>query len=161
NFVVIMMGLNDRQSIKDRQPARPPTPQAGVTPAQPAVPAQNNAQAAAPKPEAQPQQDDEQSPSDQPSVVDTQPNKTVGSYEFHSDKWAELYSKRIDDLIAAAKSKGATVLWVGLPPLRGTKSSTDVAYLNDLYRGRADKAGIIYVDIWDGFVDEGGRYTQS
>ena len=32
-------------------------------------------------------------------------------------------------------------------------------YLNDLYRARAEKAGIIYVDVWDGFVDEGGRFT--
>ena len=28
-----------------------------------------------------------------------------------------------------------------------------------LYRERADKAGIAYVDIWDGFVDDQGRYT--
>src|SRR5262249_54206276 len=24
-----------------------------------------------------------------------------------------------------------------------------------------EKAGIVYVDIWDGFVDEGGRYSQQ
>ena len=43
------------------------------------------------------------------------------SYEFHSDKWAELYDKRIDDMIAALKSKGVPVLWVGLPAIRGTR----------------------------------------
>ena len=32
-------------------------------------------------------------------------------------------------------------------------------YLNDLYRARAEKAGIIYVDVWDGFVDESGHFT--
>src|SRR5262249_309961 len=31
----------------------------------------------------------------------------------------------------------------------------------ELYRSRAEKAGIVYVDIWDGFVDEGGRYSQQ
>ena len=26
----------------------------------------------------------------------------------------------------------------------------------DLYRSRAEKAGIIYIDVWNGFVDEAG-----
>ncbi len=46
------------------------------------------------------------------------------------------------------------MLWVGLPAVRGTKSTSDMSYLDELYRARAEKAGIIYVDIWDGFVDE-------
>ena len=41
------------------------------------------------------------------------------------------------------------------------KSAADIPFLNDLYRSRADKAGIIYIDVWDGFVDEDGRYAQS
>ncbi len=80
-------------------------------------------------------------------------------FEFHTDKWAELYSKRIDDMIAALKSKGVPVLWVGMPAIRGTKSTSDMSYLDELYRARADKAGITYVDIWDGFVDDQGRYA--
>jgi hypothetical protein len=57
------------------------------------------------------------------------------------------------------KSAGVPVLWVGLPSQRNSKLSADTGYLNDLYRQRAEKAGIVYVDIWDGFVDEGGRYS--
>jgi hypothetical protein len=53
------------------------------------------------------------------------------------------------------------VFWVGLPAQRNNRVSSDTAYLNDLYRQRAEKAGIVYVDIWDGFVDEGGRYTTQ
>jgi hypothetical protein len=34
-------------------------------------------------------------------------------------------------------------------------------YLDDLYRGRAEKAGINYIDVWDGFVDESGRFTTQ
>jgi hypothetical protein len=33
-------------------------------------------------------------------------------------------------------------------------------FLDALYRDGAGKAGITYVDIWDGFVDEGGRFMQ-
>ncbi len=53
------------------------------------------------------------------------------------------------------------MLWVGLPAIRGTRSTADMVYLNDLYRDRAGKAGIIYVDIWDGFVDENGNYVTQ
>jgi uncharacterized protein len=70
-----------------------------------------------------------------------------------------LYVKRVDAMIAALKSKGVPVIWVGLPAIRGTKASSDMSYLDELYRERAEKAGIIYVDIWDGFVDEDGDYT--
>src|SRR5262249_20066090 len=70
------------------------------------------------------------------------------------------YSRRIDDTIAALKSKGVPVIWVGLPPLRGARSSSEAAYLNELYRSRAERAGIKYVDVWDGFVDEAGKYSN-
>jgi uncharacterized protein len=82
-----------------------------------------------------------------------------GTYEFHTDEWAELYGKRIDDMIAVLKSKGVPVIWVGLPAVRGPRATSEMSYLDDLYHARADKAGIVYVDIWDGFVDENGRYT--
>src|SRR5208282_3752448 len=61
----------------------------------------------------------------------------------------------------ALKTKGVPIIWVGLPALKGTKSTGEMGYLDELYRERAEKAGITYVDIWDGFVDEQGRYTQQ
>ena len=51
------------------------------------------------------------------------------------------------------------VFWVGLPSIRGPKSTSDMLYLNDLYRTRAEKAGVTYIDVWDGFVDESGRFA--
>ena len=53
------------------------------------------------------------------------------------------------------------VFWVGLPSIRGTRSTADVVYLNDLYRARAENAGAVYIDVWDGFVDEAGKYTNN
>lgn len=168
NFVVMMIGLNDRQSIKDRQPPHPAAQPSNPPGVQQPTPPQTNAQTGQPSPPTQDAQakapvDYEQTPSpDAPPAPAEQPqqSKGNGTYEFHTDKWGELYSKRIDETIAALKSKGATVVWVGLPPVRGSKTSADIAYLNDLIHSRADKAGIIYVDVWDGFVDEAGHFTQ-
>src|SRR4029078_12062572 len=81
-----------------------------------------------------------------------------GVIEFRTERWEQIYTKRIDDTIAALKSKGVPALWVGLPARRGTRSTADAVYLNDLFRARAEQAGIVYVDIWDGFVDEGGKF---
>ena len=59
------------------------------------------------------------------------------------------------------KSKGVPVLWVGLPAIRGPKGTSDMLFLDALYRDAAGKAGITYVDVWDGFVDEAGRFLQK
>ena len=98
---------------------------------------------------------------DRINVPEPQRGKVAnGIIEFRSDKWAEVYSKRIDETIAALKSKGVPVFWVGLPAIRGTKSTADASYLNDLFRARAERAGVNYIDVWDGFVDEAGKYSN-
>jgi hypothetical protein len=103
--------------------------------------------------------DTEAPPQDNAPGNDTQRPVPGVAYDFHTDQWAYLYAKRIDEMIAALKTRGVPVLWVGLPALRGAKSTSDMAYLDELYRERAERAGIIYVDIWDGFVDDQSRYT--
>ena len=145
NAIVVMFGLNDRLPLRDRAPpakgAAAPAPGQGAT-----APAASSADTVRPDGE-------------QPAIAANETQRRGGSYEFHTDKWAELYDKRIDDMIAALKGKGVPVLWVGLPAIRGTRSTGDMSYLDELYRARAEKAGITYVDIWDGFVDEAGRYA--
>ena len=59
------------------------------------------------------------------------------------------------------KSAAVPVFWVGLPAQRNSRASSDSAYLNELYRQQAEKAGIAYIDIWDGFVDDAGRFSPQ
>jgi hypothetical protein len=157
NAIVVMLGLNDRVQLRDKSPPPANAKRAGE-PAQPANQAAN-------QPAAQPPQDKAAAPvdSEAPPQAAAQPDTSRpvpgGTYEFHSDQWATLYAKRIDDMIAALNSKGAPIVWVGLPAIRGAKSTSDLGYLDELYRERAEKAGILYVDIWDGFVDDQGRYA--
>jgi hypothetical protein len=145
--IVVMLGISDRVSIRERAAPRPGTQPQGGDKTSDKAPT-----AAAPA---------SQQGGDQPAAAASEPERTGpgGTFEFHTDKWAELYGKRIDDMIAALKSKGVPVLWVGLPALRGSRSTSDMSYLDELYREHAEKAGIVYVDIWDGFVDEDERFT--
>ena len=155
NAIVVMLGLNDRLPLRDGPPPHSPSQQNGAPPAKAAdQPAKNAAEEKTP---AAP--DSAAAPQDNAAGNETPPPVAGGVYEFHSDQWADLYVKRIDEMIAAIKSKGVPVLWVGLPALRGAKSTSDMAYLDELYRERAERAGIVYVDIWDGFVDDQGRYA--
>jgi len=156
NAIVIMLGINDRLPLRDRAPpAKTATPSPAGAPGAPGATPPSGSSAA---PAETTQPDTEQ----QPSTAANEAQRrlpTGATYEFHTDKWAELYARRIDEMIAALKSKGVPILWVGVPAVRGVKSTTDMSYLDDLYRARADKAGITYVDIWDGFVDDQGRYA--
>jgi len=170
--IIVMLGLNDRLSIRDRVPPPPPPPppprpgaqRNGEPPAQAAgQAAPQSPQGADKSPAAQSAPDAVPQDSEQPPVAASEPQRPGpgGSYEFRTDKWAELYGKRIDDMIAALKSKAVPVLWVGLPAIWGTRGTNDMSYLDELYRERAERAGIVYVDIWDGFVDENGRYVTQ
>src|SRR5580698_10138127 len=154
--IVVMLGLNDRVPLRDKAPPKPGTPPAPGTPA-------SGTQVPDKATDGQPPSDAAKPNGELPSIIATEPQRQgpAGSNDFHTDKWAELYSKRIDDMIAALKSRGVPVIWVGLPAVSGTRSSSDMSYLDELYRARAERAGIVYVDIWDGFVDESGRYVSS
>ena len=46
-----------------------------------------------------------------------------GPWDFQSEKWELAYTERIDATIAALKSAGVSVIWVGLASQRGTKSA--------------------------------------
>ena len=165
-FLVMMVGFHDRQTIRER-------------PAQPA-PARPGPQSA---PQDHPEVDDPDSPESRARASAEQQNAEIrkseqkkaaqaaadqkkeaantGPMEFPTEPWEAAYIKRIDAAIAAMRSAGVPVFWVGLPPQRDPRRSAEASYLNELYRGRAERAGIVYVDIWDGFVDEAGRYVLS
>jgi hypothetical protein len=63
-------------------------------------------------------------------------------------------------MIAVLKTANVPVLWVGVPAVRGTKSTSDLQYLNEIVRPHVEKSGLIYVNVWDGFVDERNNFMQ-
>lgn len=161
NYVVMMLGVSDRQSIRERDLAKE-ADKKKKDKDQAAKTATDKTATDKPATDKDAQNKDQPDEQDQSIVAPEQPagTKANGVIEFRTDQWAEIYSKRIDETIAALKSKGVPVFWVGLPSIRGPKSTADAVYLNDLYRARAERAGAVYIDIWDGFVDEGGKYSN-
>jgi len=143
-IIVMMLGLHDRMPIRESNADKKAD--------------RNDGKPAA---DAKPGDADDADPDLQIAAPEKNARAAQGVHQFRDDRWGELYSKKIDETIAVLKSKGVPVLWVGLPSIRGTKSTSDALYLNSLYRDAAGRAGITYVDLWDGFVDESGRYLAQ
>jgi len=176
DYVVVMLGIHDRQNIREKDVIEQAEKEAEEKKKQAEEAIQRaleNAPGAAKdenatdadKQGADKQNADKQDKSgnsDQQKTAAAEPKKrkTNAIFEFRSDQWDKVYARRIDRMIAALKSKGVPVFWVGLPSIRGTRSTADAVYLNDLFRARAERAGIVYIDVWDGFVDESGKYSS-
>lgn len=173
-IIVVMLGLNDRIAIRepvadksDKASDKDKKNDKGARGKPPGKPGEAKPDTAA-KPEDKPAADTDL-PQDDADNADTPaaaaPEKTArnpnGLYEFRDERWVELYGKKIEELANVLKAKGVPVLWVGLPAIRGQKGTADMLFLDSLYREGAAKAGITYVDVWDGFVDEAGRFLQK
>ena len=169
--IVVMLGLNDRISMRE-----PPAEKTdGKSAADQKVDKKDNKKDAKAKPDGKPAGRPDDKPADAelasgdaagadqaPIIVpEKRARSPDGVYEFREQRWVELYNKKIEEMIGVLKSKGVPVLWVGLPALRGPKATADTLFLDSLYRDAAGKAGITYVDVWDGFVDEAGRFLQQ
>src|SRR5262249_27286515 len=174
DVIVVMLGLNDRvalrepageKSDKDKEKSadkksekKDARTKQEAKPAAPDGKADNAAKPDDKATDAELPQDDadnaDASPMTAPEKTTRSPN---GLYEFRDERWVKLYGKKIEEMIAVVKSKGVPVIWVGLPAIRGPKGPSDMLFLDSLYREASGKAGITYVHVLDGFVDEAGR----
>src|SRR2546430_11471722 len=167
--IVVMLGLNDRVAMREAAPekksdkkdekkdarAKPgdakPKPESSTDPAKADAGKTDAGKADAGKADgtkpdtakadtakADDAEDDDASPIAAP---EKSARSNGGLYEFRDERWVELYAKKIEELIGVLKSKGVPVLWVGLPAIRGPKGTSDLLFLDALYRDGAGKAG--------------------
>ena len=173
DVIVVMLGINDRIALREPEKADKDK----------AADKKGDKKDAKGKPAASDKADDKakedkkteaKKPDDKDTELDDADNETPpapapekaarspnGLYEFRDERWVELYSKKIEEMINVVKAKGVPVIWVGLPAIRGGNGPKDMLFLDSLYREAAGKAGITYVDVWDGFVDERGGLMQK
>lgn len=81
------------------------------------------------------------------------------TYEPGSPKWTEIYAQRIETICKLFHDAKIPLLWVGLPIMKSDRLSSEMASFNDIYRDHVAKAGETFVDIWDAFGDENGRFS--
>lgn len=79
---------------------------------------------------------------------------------FGSRGWMDIYSQRVERFIKVLKRDRAAVYWVGLPIMRQDKVSSGAQLMNTIFRERALRNGIKFIDTWNTFTDQNGQYSD-
>jgi hypothetical protein len=91
---------------------------------------------------------------------DAQPIKSGKDWlKVGSDAWREVYGKRVEAFIKKLRAANIAVYWVGLPIMRSENQNADAEALNDVYREKAFINGAKFIETWNGFTDESGRFS--
>ena len=85
----------------------------------------------------------------------------TGRLEKLSNEWLALYNTRVAAIANVIRDSNVPGVWVGLPPVRSTAMNTDYLVLNEIFRNKAEAAGINYVDVWDGFTNAEGKFVSA
>lgn len=78
-----------------------------------------------------------------------------------SINWVAEYERRTRLLIDALGGGKTPLLWVGLPAFKSPSMTTDMVALNGVIRKQVEMANGEFIDIWDGFVDEEGKFIYT
>lgn len=91
---------------------------------------------------------------------DMQPIRVKGKWhKINTEGWRDIYGQRIDTFIKRLKETHAAVYWVGLPVMRADKHNAAMQVLNEVFREKAFVNGVKFIDTWNGFADQFGRYS--
>jgi len=84
-----------------------------------------------------------------------------GRVEPLSEPWNTEYEKRAAAFAEIVRDAGIPMLWVGTPSFRLSRLSSYMVAFNEVYKTVSSPAGAEFVDIWEGFVDEGGAFMAT
>lgn len=85
----------------------------------------------------------------------------TGRLDFRTDEWFTAYGERVANLATLAAASQVPVVWVGLPAFRPQNMTADALRLNTIYRSSIEKVNGEFVDVWEGFVDQEGRFIVT
>ncbi len=90
-------------------------------------------------------------------INDRQP---IGRASPLSDEWKAAYLERLNNFLGQLRIAGKPIIWVGLPPMRAPTYSAAISEISSLHRLASVTAGVEFVDIYERFTDEEGRFTS-
>lgn len=94
-------------------------------------------------------------------INDNQDLNTGGqSYEPLSEGWTSAYQARLNTFLEQLRAARKPVIWMGMPPMSRSQYSAAISQISALHRLAAFSGGAEYLDIFDRFADEEGKYTS-
>jgi len=80
---------------------------------------------------------------------------------FSSPQWNVLYAQRVSAFMSLAQSDGATVIWVGMPPMQNPQLSAEMSDVNAVGQQQAAlrKPPVDFISSWTLLGTPQGKYT--
>lgn len=81
------------------------------------------------------------------------------SYGSLTPEWTAAYSARVADFVAQLRSANKPAIWVGLPPMEAPSYAKAINQINEIQKLAAFSGGAEFLDIYERFATEDGKYT--
>ncbi|MEO6013912.1 MAG: DUF459 domain-containing protein [Devosia sp.] len=94
-------------------------------------------------------------------INDRQTIKLDGkSLKALTPEWSDLYKTRVSAVVSAIRNANKPMIWVGLPPMSKSDYSNAIGQINGIQRLAVFAGGAEFVDIYDRFLGEDGKYSS-
>jgi uncharacterized protein len=81
--------------------------------------------------------------------------------ELRTQKWLEIYERRVQNILDQIAARNVPIIWVGMPIMRSSSYGQDISFLNDLYEQQSNRVSAVFVETWNRFADADGKYNSS
>lgn len=82
------------------------------------------------------------------------------SYKPLTEEWTRLYSTRVNGVLSQLRAANKPVIWIGLPPMSKAEYSQAMSQITALQRLASFSGGAEFLDIYEKFADEEGKYSS-
>ena len=80
--------------------------------------------------------------------------------QFMTSGWQRTYRAKVNEIVRTVRQERKPLVWAGLPPTNQRLLNEDFMVLNEMFEAAAEDPRVRYVDIWDIFLTEDGKYTS-
>jgi len=77
-----------------------------------------------------------------------------------TEAWTDAYRARVARFLGKLRTARKPVIWVGLPPMAKTDYSAAISQISNIQRQGSFSGGAEYLDIYERFLGEDGKYSS-
>ena len=82
------------------------------------------------------------------------------SYGSLTPEWTVEYQRRVSGVVSALRAANKPTIWIGLPPMSKSTYDKTMTGISEIQRLAAFGGGAEFLDIYERFADEEGKYTS-
>jgi hypothetical protein len=82
------------------------------------------------------------------------------AYRSLTPEWNTAYQARVNSFLGQLRTARKPVIWVGLPPMAKSDYSNAMSQINAIFKMAAFSGGVEFLDIFERFLGEDGKYSS-